>query len=58
MSTRVASPTLYWRADGVGSQTPGRLRPGDLSLGDYITCDILSICLDGIHRCLVLYAKS
>jgi hypothetical protein len=25
--TRVASPALYWSADEVGSQTPGRLRP-------------------------------
>jgi hypothetical protein len=41
--TRVASPTLYWVADEVGSQTPGRLRPGDLSLTDYIVCHILSI---------------
>jgi hypothetical protein len=32
MSIRVASPTLYWPADEVGSQTPGRLQPGDLSL--------------------------
>jgi hypothetical protein len=30
--TRVASPALYWPADEVGSQTPGRLRPGNLSL--------------------------
>jgi hypothetical protein len=32
MSTRVASPALYRPGDEVGSQTPGRLRPGDLSL--------------------------
>jgi hypothetical protein len=53
----VASSTLSWPADEVGSLTPGRLRPGDLSL-NYISCHILSICLVGIHRCLVLYAKS
>jgi hypothetical protein len=35
---------LYWLADDVGSQTPGRLQPGNLSLVDYITCHILSIC--------------
>jgi hypothetical protein len=34
----VTLPTLYWPADKVGSQTPGRLRPGDLSLVDYNTC--------------------
>jgi hypothetical protein len=39
----IASSTLYWPADVVGSQTLGRLRPGDLSLGDYIACHILSI---------------
>jgi hypothetical protein len=55
--TRVASPALYWLADEVSSQTPGRLRPGDLSLR-YNACHILSICLVGIHRCLVLCAKS
>jgi hypothetical protein len=27
----VASSTLYWPADEVGSQTPGQLRPEDLS---------------------------
>jgi hypothetical protein len=46
MSTRVASPALYWPADEVDSQTLGRLRPGDLSLNDYIACHILSICFD------------
>jgi hypothetical protein len=40
----VASPTLYWPADEVGSQTPRWLQPGDLSLVDYIICHILSIC--------------
>jgi hypothetical protein len=44
MNTRVASPALYWPADEVGSQNPGRLRPGDLSLVDDIACHILSIC--------------
>jgi hypothetical protein len=44
MSTRVASPTLYWPADEVGSQTPGRLQPGDLSLVDHIACHYPSIC--------------
>jgi hypothetical protein len=42
MVTRVTSPALYWPEDEVGSQTPGRLRPGDLSLC-YISCNILSI---------------
>jgi hypothetical protein len=28
----VVSSTLYWPADEVGSQTPGRLRPEDISL--------------------------
>jgi hypothetical protein len=55
--TRVASPTLYWPADEVGSQTPGRLWLGDLSL-HYNSCHMLSICLVEIHWCLVLYAKS
>jgi hypothetical protein len=36
----VALPTLYWPADKVGAQTPGRLRPGDLSLVHYNTCHI------------------
>jgi hypothetical protein len=44
MVTRVALPALYWPADEVGSQTPGRLRLGDLSLVDYNVCHILSIC--------------
>jgi hypothetical protein len=43
LSTRVALITLYWLADEVGSQTLGRLRPGDLSL-HYTSCHILSIC--------------
>jgi hypothetical protein len=43
--------------DEVDSHTPGWLRPGDLNL-DYNSCHILSICLVGIHRGLVLYAKS
>jgi hypothetical protein len=34
-----ALPALYWPADKVGSQTPGRLRPGDLNL-DYNTFHI------------------
>jgi hypothetical protein len=55
--TRVASPALYWPADEVGSQTPGRLRPGDLNLY-YNSCHILSIWLVEINRCLVLHAKS
>jgi hypothetical protein len=40
---RVASSALYWPADEVGSPTPGRLRPGDLSLS-YTYCHIPSIC--------------
>jgi hypothetical protein len=44
MNIRVASPALYWPTDEVGSQTPGRLRPGDLNLVDYIACHIPSIC--------------
>jgi hypothetical protein len=39
----VASPALYCLEDEVGSQTPGRLRPGDLSL-HYTSCHIPSIC--------------
>jgi hypothetical protein len=39
----VASSALYWPADEVGSQTPGRLRLGDLSL-HYTSCYISSIC--------------
>jgi hypothetical protein len=57
MSTRVASPTLYWPVDEVGSQTPGWLRLGDPSL-DYNTCIIRRSALVEIHRGLVLYAKS
>jgi hypothetical protein len=30
--TRVALTASYWSVDEVGSQTPGRLRPRDLSL--------------------------
>jgi hypothetical protein len=36
----VALPTLYWPSDKVSSQTPGRLRPGDLSLVVYNYCHI------------------
>jgi hypothetical protein len=52
--TRVASSTLYWPADEVGSQTPGRLRPGDLNL-HYNSCHILSICSgqNPMRSCLV-----
>jgi hypothetical protein len=39
----VASSALYWPVDEVGSQTPNRLRPGDLSLY-YTSCRIPSIC--------------
>jgi hypothetical protein len=39
----VTSSALYWPADEVGSLTPGRLRPGDLSLC-YTSCHISSIC--------------
>jgi hypothetical protein len=35
----VALPAIYGPADEVGSQTPGQLRPGDLSL-DYNACHI------------------
>jgi hypothetical protein len=38
----IASSALYWPADEVGSQTPGRLRAGDLSLR-YTSCHIPSI---------------
>jgi hypothetical protein len=55
--TRVASSALYWPADEVGSQTPGRLRPGNLSLC-YTSCHIPSICFGRNPRGLVLYAKS
>jgi hypothetical protein len=43
MIQRVFSSALYWPADEVGSLTPGRLRPGDLSLR-YTSCHIPSIC--------------
>jgi hypothetical protein len=39
----VASYALYWPAYEVGSLTPSRLRPGDLSLR-YTSCHIPSIC--------------
>jgi hypothetical protein len=39
----VASSALYWPADEVGSQTPARLRLGDLSLR-YTSYHIPSIC--------------
>jgi hypothetical protein len=39
----VALSALYWPEDEVGSQTPGRLQPGDLSLL-YTSCHIPSIC--------------
>jgi hypothetical protein len=53
--TRVASPALYWPVDEVGSHTPGRLRPWDLSLVDYIACHILLICFgqNPSRSCLV-----
>jgi hypothetical protein len=38
----VASSALYWLVDEVGSQTPGRMRPGDLSLR-YTSCHIPSM---------------
>jgi hypothetical protein len=55
MSARVASPTLYWQEDEAGFQTPGQLRPGDLSLVDYIACHISSICFsrNPLRSCLV-----
>jgi hypothetical protein len=51
----IASFTLYWPVDEVGSQTPGRLRPGDLSLR-YTSCHIPSICFrrSPPRSCLVL----
>jgi hypothetical protein len=54
----IASSALYWPADEVGSQTPGRLRPGDLSL-HYTCCHIPSICFrrSPPRSCLVMYAK-
>jgi hypothetical protein len=39
----VASSALYWPTDEVGSETPGWLQPGDLSLR-YTSCHIPSIC--------------
>jgi hypothetical protein len=55
----IASSALYWPADEVGSQTPGRLRPGDLSLR-YTSCHIPSICFGRSppRSCLVSYANS
>jgi hypothetical protein len=49
----ITSSALYWPADEVGSQSPGQLRPGDLSLR-YTSCHIPSICLGEVHRGLVL----
>jgi hypothetical protein len=50
----IASSALYWPADEVGSQAPGRLRPGDLSLR-YTSCHIPSICFgrSPLESCLV-----
>jgi hypothetical protein len=55
----VASSSLYWPADEVGSETPGRLRLGDLSLC-YTSCHIPLICFrrNPPRSCLVSYAKS
>jgi hypothetical protein len=55
----IASSALYWPTDEVGSQTPGQLRPGDLSLR-YTSCHIPSICFrrSPPRSCLVLCAKS
>jgi hypothetical protein len=52
--TRVASSALYWPVDEVSSQTPSRLRPGDLNLR-YNSCHILSICScrNPLKSCLV-----
>jgi hypothetical protein len=47
----VASSALYWPADEVSSQTPGRLRPRDLS-PRYTSCHIPSVCLVVIHEVL------
>jgi hypothetical protein len=41
----IASSALYCPADEVGFQTPGRLRPGYLSL-HYTSCRIPSVCFD------------
>jgi hypothetical protein len=35
-----ALPALYWPVDNVVCQTPGRLRPGNLSLVDYNTSHV------------------
>jgi hypothetical protein len=53
----VASSALYWLADEVGSQTPSRLRPKDLSL-QYTSCHIMSICFGRNPRGLVPCAES
>jgi hypothetical protein len=53
----VTSSTLYWPADEVGSLTPGRLRPGDLSYVTHLAISHRSALVE-IHRGLVLYAKS
>jgi hypothetical protein len=53
----ITSSAIYWPADEVGSKTPGRLRPGDLSL-HYTSCHIPSICFGRSPPILVLYAKS
>jgi hypothetical protein len=45
----VASSALYWPADEVGSQTPGRLRPGDLSL-HYTSCISCRSAFGEVHR--------
>jgi hypothetical protein len=42
MVTRGRPAHLILDADRVGSQSPGRLRPGDLNLVDYNTCHVLS----------------
>jgi hypothetical protein len=54
---RVASSALYWPADEVGSQTPGRLRPGDLSL-HYTSCHIPLIYFGRNPRGLVPCTES
>jgi hypothetical protein len=50
----ISSSALYWPADEVGSQTPGRLRPGDLSI-HYTSCHISSVFFgrDPPRSCLV-----
>jgi hypothetical protein len=47
----VASSALYWPANEVGSQTPGRLRLGDLNLR-YTSCHISRSALVVIHEVL------